>query len=92
MSFKIFYAWQSDTPHDYNLRFIGECIEEAIKRLKNKYRNNNPHFIYSRDTNGVPGWPNIPETVYGKIDACDVFIGDLSVIGRIPGDPQQYVE
>ncbi|MBS4065728.1 MAG: hypothetical protein KGZ74_14305 [Chitinophagaceae bacterium] len=87
MSFKIFYAWQSDTNNEYNWRFIGECIEEAIKRLKKKYKDESPNFIYSRDTKGVPGWPNIPETVYKKIDECDVFIGDLSVIGYIPGEP-----
>jgi len=83
MSFKIFYAWQSDTEKSLNWNFIGECIEEAIKRLKKKYKDTNPDFIYSRDTRDVPGWPNIPTTVYGKIDDCDLFIGDLSVIGTI---------
>ncbi|MEI2694126.1 MAG: hypothetical protein V9E90_03580 [Saprospiraceae bacterium] len=87
MSFKVFYAWQSDTPKEFNWRFIGDCIKEAITLLKKTYPDNSPDFIYSRDTKGDPGWPNIPESVYDKIAECDVFIGDLSVIGIIPTNP-----
>jgi len=87
MSFRVFYSWQSDSPKAFNWDFIGDCIKEAIKRLKKKYKDEKPDFIYDSDTKGVPGWPNIPESVYGKIDLCDVIISDLTVIGSIPGDP-----
>ncbi len=93
MGFKIFYAWQSDRDKTFNQNFIGDCLKEALKRLKKKYKDESPDFYLDRDSKDVPGYPNIPLTIFKKIEACDLFIGDLTVIGHIEkedgkSDPQ----
>lgn len=86
MAFKTFYAWQSDRPAEFNNRFINECLRESIKRLKKKYNISETEFYLDRDTKDIPGWPNIPETVFDKIEQCDVFLGDLTIIGEIQSE------
>ena len=36
-----------------------------------------------RDTQGEPGSPDIAETILDKIDACDMFVGDVSIISDL---------
>ncbi|MCH9694152.1 MAG: nucleotide-binding protein [Gammaproteobacteria bacterium] len=33
-----------------------------------------------RDTSGVPGAPNISETILEKIRSCDAFVADISIV------------
>lgn len=80
MSFKIFYSWQSDTPKTENMNFIQDCLRDAIKKLKTKFKQDEQEFYLDRDTKGTPGYPNIPETISKKIGMCDVFIGDLTFV------------
>jgi hypothetical protein len=83
MAFKVFYAWQSDRVKDINQNFISDCLKETLKRLKRKFADDSPEFILDRDTKGIPGFPDIPATIYKKIENCDIFIGDLTIIGHI---------
>ena len=75
----IFYSWQSDD--NQTRKHIEECLKRAIKRLKNDamldYRP-----ILDDSTKGKMGAINIPDTISEKIDACDVFVADLSFIGK----------
>nr|WP_068891228.1 hypothetical protein [Pedobacter panaciterrae] len=82
MSFIVFYSWQSETPAKYNRYFIETCLEEATKRLKAEYKDESPKIILDRDTKDVPGFANIPLTVKKKVEGCDVFIGDLTIVER----------
>jgi hypothetical protein len=84
MSFKIFYSWQSDTPKAENMNFIQDCLRDAVKKLKTKFRQDGQDFYLDRDTKGVPGYPNIPETISKKIGMCDVFVGDLTYVAQTP--------
>jgi hypothetical protein len=33
-----------------------------------------------RDTEGEPGAPDIADTIFAKIDKCDMFVSDVSII------------
>lgn len=74
--FKIFYSWQSDLPKDKTRDFIRGCIDDAV------YLANESETIEaSRDeaTKGLTGSPDIVNSIYSKIDECDMFIADVSL-------------
>lgn len=76
---RIFYSWQSDREADVCGRFIQLALKNAIETLQ-------PHFatelILDSDTAGVAGTPPVSETILRKIRECDVFVGDVSFIGK----------
>jgi DNA-binding PadR family transcriptional regulator len=78
--FIIFYSWQSDLPPTRNQLFIQECIEDAISVLAAEGVQLVPSL--DRDTQGEPGAPDIAETILAKIDNCDMFICDVSIVTR----------
>jgi hypothetical protein len=76
---KIFYSWQSDLPNKTNRSFIEEALQKAASSLSSdELVNINP--VIDRDTTGVPGSPDIGQTILRKIDECDIFVGDVSII------------
>lgn len=74
-NFKIFYSWQSDLPAKDTRNIIGDSIDAAVKFLANTVT-----IIPDRDTRDRTGSPNIEQTIFEKIDDCDLFIGDLSIV------------
>lgn len=79
MDLTLFYSWQSDTPAAANRNFLQTVIERAAKALD---AGEGTRTIVDRDTQGVAGAVDIAATVFDKIDRCDVFIGDVTLIGR----------
>lgn len=75
--FTIFYSWQSDLPGNITRNFIEDAIKAAAKYLANTIT-----VIPDRDTCGELGSPNIETTIFNKIDECDLFIADLSIVGE----------
>lgn len=76
-----FYAWQSDTPEKFNRKLIRIALEDAAKRITND-PTIDVQLIVDYDTEGVPGTPPISQTILNKIDACDIFIPDVSFVAR----------
>jgi hypothetical protein len=80
---KVFYAWQSDRPGNVNRSFIEKALDAAIAELNTRPEiESAPRPELDKDTQGIPGSPPIPETILAKIKACDVFIADVTFIGR----------
>ncbi len=77
--FVIFYSWQSDLPRSRNQDFIQECLEEAVAQVSGQPGIDLVPSL-DRDTQGEPGSPAIADTILGKINACDMFVGDVSII------------
>jgi hypothetical protein len=75
----IFYSWQSDLPNSTNRGFIADCLEKAIKELRAEGTLGVAPAL-DRDTQGVPGSPDIAETIFDKINNCSMFVGDVSFI------------
>lgn len=82
----IFYAWQSDTPAALNHRFNRDAAQQAIDKLKADAELDEADAFdrleLDHDTKGVPGSPNVAETICRKIDACTLFIGDVTTFGE----------
>jgi hypothetical protein len=75
----IFYSWQSDLPNAANRSFIEGCLEKAIKELHVE-GSLEVEACIDRDTAGVPGSPDIVQTIFDKIDKAAMFVGDVSFI------------
>ena len=73
--FKVFYSWQSDLPGNKTKWFINECIEEAV--VKRNVVVEGVKILADRDTKGKTGAPNITQTIFEKIDECDLFVADV---------------
>lgn len=86
----VFFSWQSDTGNaDKN--FIERALDSAIKRIsKDLEIAEDPRdpLELDKDTQGVPGSPNIFDTIRAKIDRAAIFIADLTfVASRSKGEP-----
>ena len=79
MEIKIFYSWQSDLPNRTNRGFIQTALERAARSIRDD-ESIKVEPVIERDTEGVPGSPNIAETILAKIDDCNIFVGDVSII------------
>jgi hypothetical protein len=77
----VFYSWQSDLPNPCNRGFIQEALENAAAAIKADDRIAIEPVV-DRDTQGVPGAPDISSTIFSKITAADVFVADVSITGR----------
>lgn len=86
----IFYSWQSDIRESRNL--ISDCLQQLPKKLKDMVT-----AQVDRDTVGLAGAPDIGDSIYEKIDACDLFVADVTIInsdysGRKTPNPNVMLE
>lgn len=79
MKSTVFYSWQSDLDVDVNKNFIQEALDHATRKFK-KDDSITVTPVVDRDTRNTPGSPDIATTIFTKIDACDVFVCDVSII------------
>lgn len=85
MHFTIFYAWQSDRPEKVNKYFIRDAAADAIKAIRaDADLELAPRLDH--DTKGVPGIPDIPSTIFRKIDRCGIFLADMTFSGTSAPD------
>lgn len=79
----VFYSWASDLPTGTNQSFIEDALEVAVARL-HADADVRLEIRIDRDTAGVPGAPDIAQTILAKIEEADIFVGDVSIIGTVP--------
>ncbi len=97
MKWTIFYSWQSVLPNPTNRGFIQQAIEKAIEDLKDKLDTQLVPCL-DRDTQNVPGTPDIASTIFEKIKDSQVFVCDVSIIqpstftGRRTPNPNVLLE
>jgi len=86
----VFFSWQSDRGNAEK-NFIERALETAIKRIyKDLEIAEDPRdpIELDKDTQGVPGSPNIFDTIRKKIDTTAVFVADLTFVSTRPkGEP-----
>lgn len=73
----VFYSWQSDLPGTRSL--IESTLEAAIQNL-NRDLAVEKALRLDQDTRGVAGWPDITSEILSKIEACQVFVADITPI------------
>src|SRR5271168_81681 len=80
----VFYTWQSDLPNATNRSFILKALENVAHAITiDDTVDVEP--VIDRDTQGVPGAPDISKTIFQKIAAADVLVADVSIVGVIEG-------
>lgn len=74
--FTIFFSWQSDNANE-NKHIIKDCLEKISKTLSKDcpYK-----VIMDERTNKTFGSPHITTTIFNKIDKCNIFVCDVSII------------
>lgn len=77
MARTIFYAWQSDLPAETNKSFIEARLDEAINKLRLAA---GEEVVLDKDVLNEAGSPEIAGVVLRKIEKCDVFVADVSII------------
>lgn len=71
----IFYSWQSDLPGSDTRNIIQDSIKDAVRLLRDTV-----DIEADRDTKGKFGSPDIAQTIFSKIDDCDIFVADVSAV------------
>jgi hypothetical protein len=71
---KIFFSWQSD--NDTERKHIRKSLSKIVKVFKAESKT----LIIDSDMRDVPGSQDIPNTLFNKIEACDIFIADLNLV------------
>ena len=74
-TFKVFFSWQSEI--QTNKKVIKAGITDAFRVLNNQ---NGWLFEYDESTRDKPGAPDIPSTIFKKIEDCDIFIADITPV------------
>jgi len=75
----IFYSWQSDTRAAANRPFIQKALEAAVGEL-HADGSLSVEPVVDRDTQSVPGAPDIDKTILEKIDACAAMVADVTIV------------
>lgn len=75
MRIRIFFSWTSELPNATNRGLIESALELATKSLQAE----GIELAVDSDTRGEPGSPDIPNTIFEKIERCDMFVGDVSI-------------
>lgn len=73
----MFYSWQSDLPGNKTRYLIQESIDKAVSILKDTIK-----VEADRDTKNEFGSPDIVQTIFSKIEECDLFVADVSVVNK----------
>lgn len=75
----VFYSWQSDRNRKVCKDLIRSALDMAARRLNEEVCPGADVRI-DADTQGIVGTPPVTETILEKIDACDVFVPDVSFV------------
>lgn len=88
---RIFWSWQSDSPGSIGRFFVRDALRDAIQALKTGEDVLEPHerdaaarLELDSDRQGVPGSPDLAATIFEKIEAADVFVADVTLVGATP--------
>ena len=79
MEIILFYSWQSNTTPATNRSLIQQALEEAAEELR-KDDTILVEPVVDRDTRSIPGSPDIAATIFRKIDSCNIFVGDVTIV------------
>jgi hypothetical protein len=81
----IFYAWQTDSPPDTNRNAIRNALTSASAEIESQ----RPGLVLKIDeaTRDMLGADNVPDSIRAKVEAADIFVGDVTTITRPPTSP-----
>ena len=74
-TYRLFFSWQSEDTKSQKI--LEDALQRAVDEIKDKYG-----LIVEIDysTLGESGMPSINQTILRKIDACDMFLADVTPV------------
>lgn len=79
MKITIFYSWQSDLPNNTNRGYIKRILDKVCKDIYSS-NSNISEIVIDSDSRDESGTPDLVSTIFTKIDKCNIFIADISII------------
>jgi hypothetical protein len=83
---RIFWSWQSDTHGNTGRHFVKGCLKDARDTINQTIDVTEPErdvVELDHDREGVVGHPDLANTIFGKIAAADVFVGDVTIVAEL---------
>lgn len=83
----VFFSWQSDRPAREGRNFIERALSAAIGRIAQDLQLDESirgQLRLDKDTQDVPGSPEIFNTILKKIESAGIFVADLTFVGTAP--------
>ncbi len=77
----VFYSWQSDVRAAACRSLIQHALEKAVVELA-KDVSLDVQPVVDRDTQGLPGSPDIGTAILAKIDAATAIVADVTLVAR----------
>lgn len=80
---KVFWSWQSDTPANINKNFVKAALQKALAQVSEELgltEAERPEIDH--DTKDAPGLVAIVDTIFKKIEQAEVFVGDVTYVGK----------
>ena len=81
--FPVFFSWQSQLDNLSHRQFIQESLDDAARQLGLENYQIEP--VIDRDTLGLPGAPDFINAIFSKIDGCEAFAADVSIVRKGSG-------
>lgn len=80
---KIFWSWQSDRDPKLHHYFVRDALKEACKLIASDpvYEEAERPEV-DHDTKNVAGTPDITSTILAKIASANVFVADMTPVGK----------
>lgn len=84
MVLRLFFSWQveSDTPKQHNKPFIWDCLNAAANNVQNKGDLKGISIEVQEGVRDAPGTPETVNKCFERIDACHIFVSDLTIADR----------
>lgn len=80
---KVFWSWQSDTPAKLNKDFVKAALNDALAAVSDELdlsEADRPELDH--DTKGEAGLVEIVATIFRKIEEAQVFVADITFVGK----------
>lgn len=85
--YTVFYSWQSDLSRDTNLNALRHALRESANQVESEI--DYIKIDIDEATRDTAGSPNIPQTIFSKIEVCDIFVCDLTTINNDTNDTRK---
>lgn len=79
MEYRIFFSWQCDTDAGTNRNLIQDALSKACADLENELGHS---FVVDEATREALGAVDIPASIEHKVQRCDMFVGDVTIVNR----------
>lgn len=83
---KVFWSWQSDRAAKFNREVIQTALGRALEALSEELElqpSEGPELDH--DTKNAKGMAAIADTIFDKIKAAGIFVGDVTTVGKSDG-------